>query len=252
VIRSLLERALGPLRFQRRLPSEFGSVPIVVSPSAGLKFAFRGSSNIDPTLLSLVRRLVRPGDVVWDIGANVGMFSFPAAFFAGSSGRVFAFEPDTWLVALLRKSCRRQPEACAPVTIVPVALAATEGLRHFSISRRSRAASHLAEHGTTQAGGTAESQTVVTVSADWLLGHLPPPTVVKIDVEGAETEVLSGAKRIIEKVRPRFLVEVGSAHAVEVANLFQGQDYTLYDGERDGTLSTPVTEANWATVAIPK
>jgi FkbM family methyltransferase len=252
MIRSLLERTLRSLTFQRRLPPKFGSLPIIVSPSAGLKFAFRRSKDLDPTLLSLAKELVHAGDVVWDIGANVGLFSFSAAFFAGSSGKVFAFEPDTWLVALLRKSCRRQPPAIAPVTIVPVAIAAAESLRQFSISRRSRATSHLSEYGTTQTGGTAESQTVVTVSADWLLRHLPPPSVVKIDVEGAEVEVLSGAKSILERVRPRFLVEVGSAHAVEVAKLFDRHGYTLFDGERDSTLSTPVTNAHWATVAIPR
>jgi len=168
------------------------------------------------------------------------------------SGKVFAFEPDTWLVALLRKSCTRQPVTSAPVSVVPVAIAGTEGLRHFSISRRSRAASHLAGYGTTQAGGSAGMETVLAVSADWLLDRLPAPTVVKIDVEGAEAEVLSGARRIIEGVRPRFLVEVGSANAAEVADLFLRHDYELFDGERDATLRTPVTKATWATVAMPR
>ena len=45
----------------------------------------------------MVHEMVRPGDVVWDIGANVGLFAFAAANRAGSSGQVIAVEPDLWL-----------------------------------------------------------------------------------------------------------------------------------------------------------
>jgi len=251
-LRTLLERLLRPLRFRRRLPATFGGIPIVVSPSAGLKFAFRSSERLDPELLRSARRLVRPGDVVWDVGANVGLFSYASAYLAGTNGRVLAFEPDTWLVALLRQSSRLQPDTSAPVEILPVAIAASEDIRRFSISRRSRAASFLSEYGGSQTGGTSETHSVLAVSLDWLCMRLPNPSVIKIDVEGAELEVLQGAAHVIRALRPRFLVEVSSANAPEIARILLDSGYDLYDGEEDPELTTPIREARWSTVAVPR
>ena len=77
----------------------------------------------DPPLLRNVQELVRPGDVVWDIGANIGLFTFAAAALAGVGGKVVAFEPEVWLVQVLRRSSRLQAPDSAPVTIIPAAVA---------------------------------------------------------------------------------------------------------------------------------
>src|SRR5437870_1265436 len=98
MLRSLAERLTRSLRFKRRLPGAFGRVPIWVSPSAGLKYLFRSMSNVDPALLQLVSEFVAADHVVWDVGANVGLFSFAAAFQAGPRGLVVSVEPDVWLV----------------------------------------------------------------------------------------------------------------------------------------------------------
>jgi hypothetical protein len=107
----------------RHLPSSFGDIPIFVTPSAGLKYLFKPMTKVDPILLRNVIELIHLNDVVWDIGANIGLFTFAAAARAGRNGSVIAFEPDTWLVQVLRKSAAIQPESSAPVTIVPAAVA---------------------------------------------------------------------------------------------------------------------------------
>ena len=114
MLRSIIEQATKPLRFRRRLPAAFGRIPIYVSPSAGLRYLFRCMSDVDPVLLRLVSEFVTTDSVVWDVGANVGLFSFAAAFKAGPRGLVVALEPDVWLVQLLRRSSRIQPLASAP------------------------------------------------------------------------------------------------------------------------------------------
>jgi hypothetical protein len=58
----------------------------------------------DPFLYRMADSLIRTGDSVWDVGANVGLFSFCAGFAAGSGGSVLAIEPDLILCRLLRKS----------------------------------------------------------------------------------------------------------------------------------------------------
>ena len=80
---------------QRRLPKVFGGAPILVSPDSALAFWKRDLGSVDPYLLSMARELVRPGMVVWDIGANVGLFAFAAA--ALGAPQVLAVEPDIWL-----------------------------------------------------------------------------------------------------------------------------------------------------------
>ena len=64
--------------------------------------AWRGSTR-------LAAETVRRGDTVWDIGANLGLFSFAAAVAAGPSGRVLAVEPDTALAGLLDCCAARPP-----------------------------------------------------------------------------------------------------------------------------------------------
>jgi hypothetical protein len=106
---------------KRRLPTQFGSGPLFVSPDSGLKYYRLDLKTADPTLFRMAAELVRPGDIVWDIGANVGLFTFAAAGLASPRGHVIAVEPDTWLVSLLpigqaggkrTCSCDRNPSCC--------------------------------------------------------------------------------------------------------------------------------------------
>lgn len=252
IIRSLLESMTRDWTFRRRLPTAFGRAPIYVSPSCGLRYLFRSMEAVDPVLQGLVREFVRRDAVVWDVGANVGLFSIPAASLAGPRGRVIAFEPDAWLVQLLRRSAKSQSDSNAPVTVVPAAIASTMDIRSFVLANRSRATNYLEGFGTSQAGGDLETVTVISVSLDWLLDHFPPPTLLKIDVEGAELEVLAGASRLLQQVRPTVIIEVGSDSAAEVTQVFHKQKYQLFDGEIESSKRMPVGEATWTTIAIPQ
>ncbi|MGZ5617126.1 MAG: FkbM family methyltransferase [Usitatibacter sp.] len=215
-----------------RLPARFGNFPIIVSPDARLGFWRRGVEQVDPTLLSVAEELVKPGHCVWDIGANVGIFAMAAAARAGTSGFVLAVEGDTWLVDLMRRSCQLESSPRAPIDVLPVAVDAELGIATFNIANRGRAANHLQGTGYPQAGGAREQQRVPAVSLDWLLGHFRKPDVLKIDVEGAELRVLSGAKAVLAEARPILICEVASEHAREVSDLLSLHRYALYDMEQ--------------------
>lgn len=244
MLRAILEQTTGSWAFKRRLSIKGQRVPIVVSPAGGLRYLLKPINAADPLLVRMAEQYVRRGAVVWDVGANVGLFTFAAAALAGPSGSVIAFEPDAWLVQLLRRSARMQPKASASVTIIPAAVAKEPGLRSFSIAKRSRSSNHLSEYGETQAGGTKELQTVVAVSLDSC--DLTPPNVLKIDVEGAELETLAGATRIIEQSRPVILSEVSEHNRPAATEFLKERGYRLINGETGEEGS-----AAWTTIAIP-
>ena len=206
-------------------------------------------SAIDPVLLNIAAQIVRLGDVVWDIGANVGLFSFAAAAMAGPRGKVFSFEPDAWLVQLLRNSARDQTASIAPVTVIPVAVASDISLRTFLIARRSRAANALLGYGSKQADAVDEQQTVPAYSVDWLLERLPAPNVLKIDVEGAEVEVLAQQKELFTAARPLIFCEVSAENSPEITRILKAADYRLYDARLTGYRATDT--ATWNTLAVP-
>lgn len=252
LLRRRLEATTRDWVFVRRLPRPFGSVGIYVSPSAGLKYLFRSMNDVDPTLLRLAHDIVKPGDTVWDVGANVGLFSFAAASRSGLNGRVVAFEPDTWLADLLRRSAARNSTVCADVTVLPVAVADAVGIRSFNILARSRAQSALAGYGYNEPSEASRGQAVLTVNLDWALEFMPPPDVVKIDVEAAEMEVLKGASRLIASARPVIICEVGADNQHGVTQFLQGHDYLIYDAEDRAAPRIPKQAAPWNTLAIPK
>jgi FkbM family methyltransferase len=233
---------------ERRLPIAFRRAPLLVSPLAGLKYLFRPMADIDTKLQECARRLVSPGDIVWDIGANVGLFSFAAAAMSGSAGIVVAIEPDFRMAQLLTLSSRRQSQHAAPVMVVPVAVAAEVELREFSIVAEARTRNHLAEYGRDER--KAEMRLVPSFNLDWLLEHLPPPNLIKCDVEGAEIEVFENQRKMLEEVRPLILCEVGKEAAPRITSILLEFGYRIYDG--DSLDAGLVDSAPWNTLAVPK
>jgi len=245
--RALLEQASHRLVIRRRLPPPFAAARIYTSPEGGLRYFKPRMDRVDPVLLRLVTETVRPGDTVWDIGANIGLFSFAAAIAVGADGHVLAVEPDTVLVGLLRRSAAGLQHAS--VEVFPAAAADECGVARFHIARRNRSTSHLDGFGTTQTGGIRATELVPTVSLDWLASHFPRPDIIKIDVEGAEALVLSGGPAVLG-AHPRIICEVASENAVTVGDLLVNSGYTLYDGERPASRRRPMDQASANTLAI--
>jgi FkbM family methyltransferase len=244
LLRSLIERWSRGRIVRRRLPAELGGHALFVSPDAALKLWRRDLRQSDPLLLGLAAELVRKGDVVWDVGANVGLFAFAAAFAAGPTGRVAAIEADDWLAALVRRSAQTAGPAYAPVEVLAAAVADRAGVLDLHIATRGRAGNHLgAVAGSTQTGGIREVRKVATVTLDGLLAAFPAPRLLKIDVEGAEALCLRGAGRLFAEVRPVLVCEVAAENAEEVGEILRRHGYTLFDAalppERRAPLAQP-------------
>lgn len=252
MLRALLERLSRDRVVRRRLPRDLGGAALYVSPDAALKLWKRDLAQADPLLLRLAAELVVPGSVVWDVGANVGLFAFAAAHRAGPTGRILAVEADDWLAALVRRSAAAAGPVYAPVDVLAAAVADRPGIADLWIAERGRAGNHLRNvPGSTQTGGRRESRKVVTVTLDGLLDGFPAPALVKIDVEGAEALCLQGAGRLLSEVRPAVVCEVTEENTGAVAEQLRQHGYTLFDAAAAPELRRPLAAPVWNTLALP-
>lgn len=251
MIRTLAERLSRGRSFRFRLPRVYGGCRFYVTPEAGLRYWIPSLGiRRDESLLRNAAERIRPGSVVWDVGANMGLFSFAAAGLAGPTGRVYAIEPDAVMANLLRRSAPLNPQA-APVEVIPCAIAESLGLARFEIAKRSRASNALAGFQLSQGGGVRELETVVTLSLDWLAGQIPPPDVLKIDVEGAELAVLRGARQLLQSRRPILLYELTRPNWDEESHLLGELGYTLFDSEQAARERRPLTGPAFNILGIP-
>jgi FkbM family methyltransferase len=132
---------------------------------------------------------VRPGDVVWDVGANVGFYTRQFIDRVGPTGRVVAFEPNPSSYNILRRDC-------GAAATVKVALGDCNGEGFLEPHPEPRSGSHhlVAEP-------TPTATPVKLMAGDDYEGAWP--NVMKIDVEGFEEEVLAGMPRILADQRLR-------------------------------------------------
>lgn len=251
--RSLAERLSRGVVLRRRLPARLGGLALHVSPDASLRFWRRSIEAAEPELLGLGGELVEAGHCVWDVGANVGVFAFAAAHLAGPSGSVVAVEPDPWLVSLLRRTARGLGNGSAGVEIVHAAVTDRDGASELVIARRGRATNHLAAvEGSSQSGGSRGVVPVPTVTLDGMLAGRRGPDLLKVDVEGAELLCLSGAKRLLQSVRPVTLCEVTAKNRAGIGRLFAAHDYLMFDASRPAPLRQPLSDPPWNTLAWPR
>lgn len=252
-VRRLVEIALGPFVVRRKLPREAGAGLIAVSARVGgLKYLFKRALHWDPELLNVAAILVKDGQYVWDVGANVGLFSRAAAFHAGSNGQVLSIEADIDAVMLLNKTVKYNSPSHSKITVLPVAVSDSVGIVSFAIAKRARAANSIEGHGSTQTGGVREVRTLPCTTLDSLLQNITAPDVLKIDVEGAELRVLNGAGNVLQNIRPVIYCEVAENNKAEVTRLFASNGYRLWNGDSFyGTSFPEIANAARNTVAIP-
>jgi FkbM family methyltransferase len=251
ILRTCLERLSRGVVLNRVLPSQYGGARIFVTPDSALKFWRPDLAKVDPNLLEAAAELVRPGDCVWDIGANVGLFAFSAAGLAGRKGRVLAIEPDAWLATLLHKSAACAPATSAPVQVLPIAVSDTMQIAHLKIAARGRSSNALGSGYSPAGGARGRDQSTMCVTLDWLLEVCDPPTVLKIDVEGLETQVLKGAHKLLSTARPRILCEVSADNTKDFADFLRPYGYSLFDADAPKSARQELAVASWNTIAYP-
>ena len=141
----------------------------------------------EPELARALQQVVEPGMTCFDCGANAGYFTLLLSKLTGPTGKVYAFEPVPVNANYLRRHL--ELNAIQNVTLLEYALADRNGKVNFS---GEGAQGRISDNGN------------VSVSCRTIdSAGLPPPDVMKIDVEGAEVALVRGAQRTLQISRPR-------------------------------------------------
>jgi FkbM family methyltransferase len=237
--------------YRRKIKTRDGVFEAYVSPNSGLKVLRLQGLQVDAVHERFIRDWVDSDAVVWDIGANLGLFALPAALKA-TRGRVYAFEPDVELAANLVRSLRLRQNKDLNVSSLSIAVSNTDGTANFQISKYSRALNKLEGVGKWNDAKvvTDDLRSVVTMRIDTLSQTLAVPTALKVDVEGAEMLVIEGGEKTISKHRPAILIEGPGELRGPMGTFFRQHDYVLLDGSADQ--ESPLANPAWDTFAVPR
>jgi len=170
-----------------------------------------------------LRRIIKPGDLVYDVGAHLGYMTLLFSVLCAPNGHVFSFEPSPVNYQRLKRNIDLNGEM--NVTLVNLAASDTEGPARITTEG---SCSRIVDDGGESGEGILEISTVRL--DDFVYRDLhPAPTLAKIDVEGHAGRCLMGMSRILESERPSLLIELHhSEEAMHVARILDGR-YAIHD-----------------------
>lgn len=193
-----------------------------------------------PDLLALLKLLVRPGDSVIDVGAQIGYVTVNLAQLVGPSGCVHSIEPDPACIEYLRRSVLANGYRW--VTVLPMAASDAEGRLSLNVSP-------VLGWSTAVQNSHHRDLKSIEVPCRTLDGLISEGTIkspvhlVKIDVEGYECTVVDGARALLSKDRPFVIVEVNPLMLAAAGNSprdllerFVALGYSLYRFTERGLL----------------
>ena len=226
VLKSLARRSIRPLR-EPVVPYDGSRIVADLHTALGLQIYRYGYSDPD---IDLVAKLLAPGDVFVDGGANIGLFTLAAASRVGPTGVVVSFEPGS----LQRRALERnvQLNGFDWVRIRSEALDEVAGTRNFAaLTGDSTGLSSF------QPDAAVDSEKVASVTLDDALPSAERDRIalIKLDLEGAEYGALLGARKILEHPGPDFVIEIEPAHLArqgasteKLIQLFKAHGYAFF------------------------
>jgi FkbM family methyltransferase len=184
--------------------------------SAGRHGCWLGSYEYENQII--FEKYLKPGQIVFDIGAHAGFLTMLASVLIGESGRVFAFEPLPRNISYLKEHLKLNN--LTNVQVIEAAVSKSSGTRFFT------------QNITGYQGGISQKGNlkVKVVSLDELIlnKEIPVPDYIKIDVEGHEKSVLMGAKSTLENYHPTIFLSIhGRSVYQQCHNLLTSLNYKI-------------------------
>jgi FkbM family methyltransferase len=142
--------------------------------------------------IGFVQRFLKEGMIFADLGANIGYYTIVASEKVGTTGKVFAFEPDRRNFALLRKNIKQN--GCRNVVPVQKTVTSQSGSLRLYLSKSNLGAHRVFASESEVAG---PSRRIESVSLDQFFPNGSRVDFLKMDIEGAEYSALLGMKRVL-------------------------------------------------------
>jgi len=208
----------------RAAPQGLTEVAIAAGGLAGLHLFLDLQSEKDywlgtyePELQAVIEKLVLPGMVAYDVGANIGYVSLLLARRVGESGKVFAFEALPSNLERLRENLKLS-DFSRTVEAVDAAVVDGERSVRFLVGPSGGMGKTEGSAGRQDVSYT-EAHEVTGISLDAFVYRMgnPVPQVVKMDIEGGETLAFPGMRRLLSEARPLILLELHGPEAARVA-----------------------------------
>lgn len=211
-----LSRRLGGAWVRR--PTSFGRQIHLCLSDAAVSKTILLTGEWEPHVGRLILAMLAPGDTFLDIGANVGWFSLLAGdvFARAGSGHVVAVEANPMFVPYLGASIV-DSGLSAFVTLKPYAVSDRVGLAEMSASEHGNVGGH--NIAPVEAG---PRHVIPCLRLDDLLGEMPRCDLIKLDIEGAEPLAMRGAVALLERHRPKVIMELNRDALAAVAGVSVG------------------------------
>ena len=168
-----------------------------VTLASGLTAKAEYAASGDSLELQIIRKIIQPGEVCFDVGANIGLYALSMSVAVGGQGRVHAFEPVPNTFRILSENIRTNN--VQNVVLRETAVGDKLGKAEFFVTFQSG----LAGLGNTCRGTVLEKKEVDITTLDAYVekNAIPKVALIKIDVEGFEGEVLKGAEKLLGKMQ---------------------------------------------------
>jgi FkbM family methyltransferase len=163
----------------------------------------------------IAQNCIRPGDIVYDIGANVGLHTLFFARLVGNQGHVFAFEPAPDTARKLREHVNLN--AITNATVFECAVSNEIGQKHL-FRHPDPCQRRLDDSG---------DVAVATTTIDALITTTPPPNCIKMDIEGGEVEALAGARECFLRFKPTLLLATHFGSEVPCGEVLRSWGYKI-------------------------
>lgn len=223
LLRRVLRRALVGRTTTRRYPGDIGS--LMFPADQHLNLFFRKHAILEKTVTANLARLIRPGDLVFDIGANIGYYTVLLSRWVGS-GRVVAVEPDPQNHAVLLQNLVRNH--LRNVSAVCQAVSAQSGMPTLFRDTATGRSSSLEQTAWHPERDAIVPVAVAATTIDHLTEEFGAPALIKCDVEGHEVAALEGARKTLLG-QPMLMLEVAAANRVAVERLLSRYGYVFQD-----------------------
>jgi len=156
------------------------------------------SKDFEPYEMLILKSEVKPGNVVIDVGANIGMYTLLATKLVGNVGKVYSFEPDPISFSNLKRNVLENN--IENVVLINKAASSKTGTSKLSISPSQNQATRMKNYLIKDEINSKKYTVIETVSLDDFFENKSKKVdVIKMDIEGSEFEALKGMKNLIDK-----------------------------------------------------